>query len=106
MDTVPGLKALQSRKRDLLLESQLNRQLLQIECQRLRLSFERLRSGWLSGRNVWKWAAPVTGFIVARRFSRSSGLMAKGSLFVSIASTIWKLWSAFKKREPAAAPEV
>lgn len=97
MDAIPGLKALQSRKRALLLESEVNRQLLELELTQLRLSFERLRSGWLSPRGVWKWVAPVTGFIMARRFSRNSGLMAKGSLLVSLLGATWKIWSALKR---------
>lgn len=105
MDPIPGLKALQSRRRDLLLESEVNRQLLQLEVSNVRLSFERIRSGF-SGRNLWKWVAPVAGFFVARRFSGGSGFMAKGSMVVSLLGTAWKLWSAMKKPGPVEASEI
>jgi hypothetical protein len=105
MDPIPGLKALQSRKRDLLLESEVNRQLLDLEASKVRLSFERIRSG-LSGRNLWKWVAPVAGFFVARRFSGGSGFMAKGSIVASLLGTAWKLWNAMKRRRRVETSEI
>ena len=106
MAPVPGLTALQSRKRDLLLESEVNRQLLRLELTKLRVSVERLRSGFTGGGNVWKWLAPVAGFILARRVSRNSTFMARGSLIVSMLGAVWKLWSAFKRSPSAEAPEI
>jgi hypothetical protein len=106
MVAIPGLKELESRKRDLVLESEVNRQLLHLEVTKIRLSFARLRSSFTGGRGLWKWLAPVAGFVVARRFSGGSGVMAKGSMLISLLGSVWKLWNAMKKRGPVDAPEV
>jgi hypothetical protein len=105
MDTVPGLKPLQSRKRDLLLESELNRQALRLEIARLRLRGEQLRNGIATGQVWWKLAAPIAGFFIARRVSKGSGLVAKGSLLVSLLGTAWKFWSGRKPADAREMPE-
>jgi len=105
MDPIPGLKALQARKRDLLLESEVNRQLFRLELTKLQLSVDRLRRGFTSGSNLWKLLVPLTGFFMGRRFSRNSRLMTKGSVIVSLLGAAWKVWNAFKRTQPAEVPE-
>ena len=96
MDTVPGLKELQTRKRDLLVESDLNRQVLRVEVEKLRFRAEQFRRGYGWAQNAWKWGAPVAGFLLARRFKRTAGAFAKGSLLVNLVQTIWRLWENSK----------
>jgi hypothetical protein len=96
MDPIPGLKALQSRKRDLLLESDLNRQALSLELAGLRVRGENLASGFARNQGWLKWVAPVVGLFVARKFARTPGVLSKGSMLVSLAGAAWKLWKGFK----------
>lgn len=92
MDTVPGLKELQARKRDLLIESDLNRQVLRMEVARLHFRGEQLRRGygWVQG--FWKWGAPVAGFLLARKFKKAAGVFAKGSVLAGVARSLWHWW--------------
>jgi len=92
MDTVPGLKELQARRRDLLTESDLNRQVLRVEFERIRFRGEQLRRGYGWAQNVWKWGAPVAGFLLARKFKKTAGAFAKGSLLVNVGQAIWRFW--------------
>ena len=105
MAALPEMKALESRKRDLVLESEVNRELLHLEVTRIRLSVARLRSSF-AGHGVWKWLAPVAGFLLARRFSGNSGFIAKGSMVLSLLGSAWKLWSGRKRRGPTDEPGI
>ena len=106
MDPIPGLKALELRKRDLLLESNLNRQAFGLEVARLRLRVENLRSGFTRNQSWLKWAAPVAGLLVARRFAKSPGMISKGSMLVSLAGTAWKLWNGYKTARSPVKPGI
>ena len=66
MDPAPGLSALRDRKRELLVESELNRQLLRVEVGRIRFQTERLKRGYGWAHGAWKWVAPIAGFLFAR----------------------------------------
>ena len=105
MDPIPGLKALQSRKRDLLLESDLNRQALRLEITRLRLRGESLSNSFARSQGWMKWLAPVVGLFVARKFARTPGVLSKGSMLVSLAGAAWKLWSSLKAARSPAEPK-
>lgn len=105
MDTVPGLSELQRRKRDLLIESDLNRQILRLEVDRLciRAGEIQRRFGW--ARNVWAWGAPLAGFLFARKFKKAGGAFAKGSFFITAAQAGWKFWQAYRERRSGGASE-
>ena len=98
MDTVPGLKQLQTRKRDLLLESELNRQVLRVEVGRMRLRAERFQRGYGWAHTAWKWAAPVAGFFVARKFKKTANVFAGGSLLATVLRTLWKVWEVRQEK--------
>ena len=95
MATVPGIETLQARKRELLLESDINRQVLQLEADQIRFDVKRWKQsyGWVP--SAWKWAALMAGFLMARRFKRARSLGAKGSM---VWMFIRKLWQAWGKR--------
>ena len=90
--------SLQDRKRELLLESELNRQVLRLECQQVRARACGLREHWRQ--NIWTWAAPVAGFLLARRLSKTSGFFAKGSVLAVVLGKLWEFWQ--QRREKAA----
>ena len=92
MDTVPGLKELQARKRDLLTESDLNRQVLRMEVARIRFRGEQFKRGYGWVQAFWKWGAPVAGFLLARKFRKTAGVFAKGSLLAGAVRSIWRWW--------------
>lgn len=98
MDTVPGLKALESRKRDLLVESDLNRQVLRLEVDQLCLRAAEIRRGWGWARSIWVWSGPLVGLLMARRFKKTGGIVAKGSVLLSAFQTGWRLWEAYRQR--------
>ena len=105
MDTVPGLRALQARKRELLLESELNRQLLRVECANLAFHAGRFQRGYGWAQRAWTWAAPLTGFLLARKRGKAAGAFAKSSLLVTALSTGWKLWTAMRSVRTETRPE-
>jgi hypothetical protein len=65
------LDDLRSRKEELLLESEINRQIIAIECSQLRLKAVEWRRGLSRAGNVYKWVAPIAGvamgFLAAKK---------------------------------------
>jgi len=105
LDTVPGLKALQARKRELLLESELNRQVLRVECANIAIEAGRFRRGYGWAQSAWTWAAPLAGFLLARKRGKAAGMFAKGSLLFTAARTGWKLWTTMRGARTEPRPE-
>ena len=101
MDTLPGLRELQERKRELLLESDLNRQSLRVECGKVRMRLEQFRRGYGIANVAWAWALPVAGLLFARKFKRTAGVVAKGSLLARTVRSLWKAWSFVRARRQA-----
>lgn len=105
MDTIPGLKELQVRKRDLLVESEMNRQALRVEMRSLRMHVEQYQRGYGWAQSAWKWAAPFAGFLFARKFQNTAGAFAKGSAVVNALSGIWRMWTSVKEKRKQASPD-
>lgn len=95
------MNELRQRRAALLLESELNRQALRLEALRAQVAVDRFREGLLSGQNLWKWVAPVVGFVVARRFGAAGSAVAKGSALVAVGRALWTAWRE-RRRPPAA----
>lgn len=55
------LEQLRQRKKELLLESDINRQILRVEFCQLRLKADDWRRNMLKVRNVYQWVAPLAG---------------------------------------------
>lgn len=105
MDTVPGLKALQVRKQELLLESELNRQLLRLDVARLSIEAGKVRRGYGWAQQVWTWAAPLAGFLITRKRGKAASAFAKGSFLVTALQAGWKAWSAMREARTGPRPE-
>ena len=103
MHTTPGLNALRQRRAALLLESELNRQALRVEILRARISVDRARDGLLSGPQLWRWLAPIGGFLIARKLGGKSGTFAKGSALIAVGRALWSAWK--DRRRPSSDPE-
>lgn len=97
MDTVPGLKALQARKRELLVESELNRQVLRLECAKVAFEAGRFQRGYGWVKSAWTWAAPLAGFLLTRKRSKVAGAFAKGSFWLTALRAGWKVWTAMRE---------
>ena len=99
MDSLKGMTALQARKRELLLERELNRQTLRLEVDQIQLQVERFRSGgqWLHG--AWRWLAPVTGFFLAWKLKKRTALVAKGSLWMLALRKLLEAWQESKQAQ-------
>jgi len=104
VDTVPGLKELQLRKRALLLESEMNRQVLQVECGRIRYGLGRLRRGYGWAQHAWAWAVPAAGLLLARKFKGRAGVFANSSLIWGALRSAWQLWERVQKHEQEPEP--
>ncbi len=105
MDTVPGLRALQAHKQQLLLESELNRQVLRIECGKLAFRAGQFRRNFEWIHSAWIWAAPLAGFLLARRRRKAHSLFAKGSIWFTALRAGWRAWTAMRSARPGAKPE-
>jgi hypothetical protein len=90
-----GLEALQIRRRQLLAESALNRQVLQLELSHIQFRLERFKRNWLQ--TGWKFATPVAGFLLARKFKMAQGLFAKGSFALLILRKLWEVWQSRRR---------
>jgi hypothetical protein len=84
------LTKLRERKRALQIESDLNRQVLVLEYEQLRLRTSRLKSGAGQFLLSWKWLAPVAGFLLARKFKRVGGFFSGGSLGWLLLRQLWQ----------------
>ena len=82
------------------MESDLNRQVLRVEVEKLRFCGEQFRRGYDWAHHLWKWGAPVAGFLLARKFKKTAGAFAKGSLLVNAARAIWRFWENSRNGAP------
>ena len=96
MDTVPGLKTLQQRKRDLLLESELNRQVLRLQATELSAHLHRFGGGLTSLRSVWKLVAVAGGVMAASRVNKAAGILGKATSILGFAGVAWKAWQSWR----------
>lgn len=96
MDTVPGLKNIQERKRDLLLESEMNRQVLHLQAGELGCHLDRFRGGLTSMRSLWKLAVVAGGVLAARRVTKSTGLLGRATSIMGIAGVAWRAWQSWR----------
>lgn len=87
---------LQKRKQELLLESNLNRQILRLELEQLQMQLDRFRQQWR--RNIWVWVAPLAGFLFARKLSRPAGFLAKSSALLTLLTRLLELWLSSRSK--------
>jgi hypothetical protein len=88
------LDELRARKRELLVESELNRQALAVDVDHLRMrcaEYQRVHGALLEG---WRMAAPVAGLLFARK--AGSGWFAKASALGALGWKLWKTWRGEK----------
>ena len=99
MDTVPGLRSIEQRKRDLVLESELNRQVLRLQAGELSCHLDRFRGGLTSARSLWKMVAVAGGVMAASRVTKSAGIFGKATSIVGIAGVAWKAWQSWRNAQ-------
>jgi hypothetical protein len=90
------LKAIQARKYQLLLESELNRQVLRVECANIGIETGRFRRGYEWAQRAWTWVVPLAGFLLARKERKAAGIFTKGSLLFTALRAGWKIWTAMR----------
>ena len=81
------MNSLLLRKRELLMESDLNRQVLNLETQRIRDRISQLRGGLLP--SGWKYVAPLVGVLFAWKFRRL-GKFLTSSLGLFLLRKLWE----------------
>jgi hypothetical protein len=104
VDSLKELSQLQARKRDLLVESDINRQMLRLEAEFLRVRFDHYRRGFDRVQLSWKWITPLAGFLVARRMNKTGGFLSKTSALMMLLRGLWEAWQT-RKAEKAAKGE-
>jgi hypothetical protein len=77
------------RKRELLLESDINRQVLHLELQQIRHQISEFRGNIFQSK--WKFVAPLAGVLVAWRFRRLGKFLKSGVGLLLVR----KIWDAF-----------
>jgi hypothetical protein len=103
VDTIPGLTESNARKRALVIESELNRQILRVEFGRIHVHTERLKHGYGWAQGAWKWAVPVAGFLLARKFKHAPGVFTKSSFVMTALGALWKVWQIARAKHPGPA---
>jgi len=92
------LEQLRQRKNELLLESDINRQILRVELCQLKLKAGEWRRGLLKARSVYQWMAPLAGvgfamYGMKKKMTRASRVVHNGhgrgkSAFLSLLAPI------------------
>lgn len=90
------MKDLPARKKELLVISDLNRQILQLECAQLAHKVGLWQRRYDQVRGAWIWVAPLAGFLIARRGRRAGGLFARAASFAVLARRVWQGYQALK----------
>jgi hypothetical protein len=75
---------------------------LRVEFGRVHYRVERFRRGYDWAHSAWAWAGPVAAFLLARRFKKTAGVVAKGSVLVGALRALWKAWES-RRSQPSAA---
>lgn len=70
------MSVLEQRRKELLLESEMNRQVLHLEAEQLRSQIGQMRMGVLSGK--WKFLAPLAGMLMVWKFKKMGGFLKSG----------------------------
>ena len=98
MVTLPGLKELRARKQALILESDLNRQVLRLEVEQIRLRGQRLKRsyGWLN--LAWKWTLPLAQ-LWARRKSNDQRGTSRGAKAFWLLARAWETWQTLRPKD-------
>ena len=92
------LDKLNLQKQALLLESSLNRAVLQADIRRLRSATTWVRDATTVSRELTPWLtllAPVAGFLVARRARRSASWFGRVVTAVKLVGPLYGLWKRF-----------
>jgi hypothetical protein len=95
----------QEKKRQLLLESEINRRVLTLEWSQLKTSFNWTQSvmqKFKSPSPAWLWLAPLAGFFLAKRFRSQNGWFGNALFLWRIGRRILSIWHSLKG-PPAAA---
>ena len=94
------MTALQARKKELVVASGINRQVLRLEVDYLRVRFDQCRRslGWAQA--SWKWAPTLAGFLLARKMSKRAGFLSKASTLLPFLGGLWKAWQSRRERAP------
>jgi hypothetical protein len=95
------IRELEARKRRLLVESELHRQTLVLECDNLSPVAAAIERGYDTVQSVmpyWKMAAPLVAWVLARRRRRSTkkALLIKGMAGLQLLRKGWRLWRAWR----------
>jgi hypothetical protein len=101
MDPFQDLKTLQDKKQKLLLECEVNRQVLGLEVEIIRLRIGQWKGGMSTLPDTWKLLAPLSGFLMAGRFKgKTTRLLAIAAVGVVVATKlrgVWNLWGGKPK---------
>jgi hypothetical protein len=93
------IKALRNKKQQLLLESEINRQVLVLECIQLKSSFRWTQTGVRWFKTIppaWLILAPVAGYLVARSFRSERGWLHKAIVFGEMIRKLLPFWQTVK----------
>ena len=101
MAGLPELARLQARKRELTARIESDRAALTVECDRLRGVAAAIDAGYALMHKLRAWlplAAPVAGFLAARKWRSLSGFGAKLSYGLGLFRTARSVWESFRTR--------
>ena len=93
------MKGLRARKQALLLESDLNRQILRLEMEQVRLRGEQLKRSYNWVSMAWKWTLPLVGLCAARK-SRNQEGASRSSKALLLFARLWETWQALRPKGP------
>jgi hypothetical protein len=98
MAPIENMTPLGQRRQQLLLESELHREVLGMQVDVLRLRLGQVGGGLRQYPGVWKYGLPVLGFLAAWRMKRRVAFLAKGSVGLLALIKAWRVLKPLLKK--------
>jgi hypothetical protein len=95
------LKALEERRRRLLIESEVNRRMLVAQTRGMREAIEWIDASagiWRRLRRYGLFLAPLAGYLLVRRKAKPSEMLDKSLRFARLLQKLAGIWDAFQTR--------
>jgi hypothetical protein len=105
MADLPQIRELEARKRLLVATSNLQRQLIAVDCVRLEERAAWVEQGYAVCRAaapLWKIGAPAALWLLFRKRKSVRSLLGKGLAGLSLGRQLVGAWRAFRRDKPAA----
>jgi hypothetical protein len=97
MDSIPHLNSLAEQKMRLLASCDVQREMISLELGALRYRVSHFKGAYSHLPKFFLIAAPIVGYLAARKVRRTGGLLTKGVLLWTAARRGLKIWRSLRR---------